>query len=206
MSYLYDCLIRYGDAYALKNRANPAEINKGLLPYSKKWVKYNPRKPIPREGLSITSLDGGLSGVPDLDSVREYNNKHKLNLDETDFNQKTELWPIIRNVLEPYENYLGRTHFIRMMQGGCFPPHRDLYSREVNSFRLFLPLVGCNPPDSYFILNNNILHFDHGSLYFLDTCKEHTVFTTGMFSLFVVANIIISEESVDTVLKNMRLS
>ena len=28
------------------------------------YVRYNPRKPIERYGLSITSLDGGLSGNP----------------------------------------------------------------------------------------------------------------------------------------------
>ena len=38
------------------------------------WVKYNPRKDgYNRYGLSVTSADGGFSGIPDLDSLREYN-------------------------------------------------------------------------------------------------------------------------------------
>ena len=41
------------------------------------WVKYNPRKDINRWGLSITSLDGGITGVPDLDSLYEYNKENK---------------------------------------------------------------------------------------------------------------------------------
>ena len=33
------------------------------------YVQYNPRKPINRYGLSVTSLDGGCSCIPDLDSL-----------------------------------------------------------------------------------------------------------------------------------------
>ena len=33
------------------------------------YVKYNPRKDVNRSGLSITSIDGGVTGVPDLDSL-----------------------------------------------------------------------------------------------------------------------------------------
>ena len=73
MSYLYDTLARYGDVYALSLHTD-RDILKELKKYN--WVQYNPRKNIPRRGLSITSLDGGLSGIPDLDSVKEYNIKH----------------------------------------------------------------------------------------------------------------------------------
>ena len=101
MSYLYDTLARYGDVYALSLHTD-RDILKELKKYN--WVQYNPRKNIPRRGLSITSLDGGLSGIPDLDSVKEYNIKHNLNLDETSFNQKTELWPLVESALKPFEN------------------------------------------------------------------------------------------------------
>jgi len=206
MSYLYDTLTRYGDFYALKQGIDTNSVTKQLQPYNDKWVPYNPRKPIPRYGLSITSLDGGLSGIPDLDSVREYNIKNNLDLDETDFNTKTELWPLVEKALAPYEKFLGRTHFIKMDPLGCFPPHRDQYSRELNSFRLFIPVSGCNPPTNYFILDDKTLHFDHGRVYFLNTCKEHTTFCMGFDTLFVVANIILSEESVDAVLQNLLIS
>lgn len=206
MSYLYDSLARYGDCYELDLHLDIKNTLRKLEDYSNKWVPYNPRKKIPRYGLSITSLDGGLSGIPDLDSVREYNIKNNLNLDETDFNQKTELWPLVESVFKPFENFLGRTHFIQMNRTGCFPPHRDQYSKDLNSFRLFIPIVGCNPPTNYFILDEKILRFEHGKVYFLNTCKEHTVFTTGMSSMFAVANIILKEESVNAVLNNLSIS
>jgi len=204
MSYLYDCLARYGNCYALKDWISPHEVMEKLSDYEDSWVQYNPRKNIPREGLSITSLDGGLSGIPDLDSVREYNVKNNLLLDETSFNKTTELWPIVEPVLSRFKNHLGRTHFIKMHQTGCFPTHRDFYYREIKSFRLFIPLYNCNPPYTYFILDNQILNFEHGQVYFLETCKEHTVFTCDTESLFVVANIILDEKSVDLVLDNMQ--
>lgn len=200
---LYECLTRYGDCYSLKQQLNTKITLNHLENYKDKWVKYNPRKDLPRYGLSITSLDGGISGIPDLDSIHEYNIKNNLKLDETDFNTITELWPIVESALLPYKNYLGRTHFIKMDRGGCFPPHRDNHTIKLNSFRLFLPISNCNPPNNYFVLDDKILHFDHGRLYFLDTCKEHTVFTTNQSSVFVVANIILNEQSVETVLKNI---
>lgn len=202
MSYLFDNLTRYGDFYELKYRVDLAKLEELKL-YKNDWVQYNPRKNIERYGLSITSLDGELSGIPDLDSIREYNKKNNLQLDEPDFNVKTELWPLVSDCLEPFEKHLGRTHFIRMPRGGHFPPHRDQYSRNFSTFRLFIPLRACNPPQSYFILEDKILRFNHGNAYFINTCKEHTIFTMGEESLFVVANIVTNEESIDTVLQNL---
>lgn len=202
MSYLFDNLTRYGDFYELKYKVDFKKIEELKL-YKNDWVQYNPRKNIERYGLSITSLDGQLSGIPDLDSIREYNNKHGLQLDEPDFNKKTELWPLVSDCLEPFEKHLGRTHFIRMPRGGHFPPHRDQYSRNFSTFRLFIPLHSCNPPLSYFILEDKILRFNHGQAYFINTCKEHTIFTMNEESLFIVANIITNEESIDTVLQNL---
>ena len=203
---LYECLSRYGDVYGLRQKIRTSEVEKQLKLYENDWIQYNPRKKIDRWGLSITSLDGGMSGIPDLDSVKEYNIKHNLNLDETDFNKKTELWNLVEDAFKPFENHLGRTHFIKMNATGMFPPHRDQFTRELSSFRLFLPIYGCNPPNTYFILDEKIVNFEHGRVYFLNTCKVHTVFTTCDPSLFAVANVILSEDSVDAVLNNLQKS
>ena len=179
--------------------------------YSKfKFVQYNPRKNIPREGLSITSLDGGFSGIPDLDSLKEYNEQHNVNLDEPDITTKTPFYPYVESVLGKFKNHLGRTHLIRKYAGGQFPSHRDGYERDIPSFRLFLPIYNCNPPFNYFILDDKILHFQHGRLYFLNTLKEHIVFTSARgekgHSMYMVANITLNEESTDLVLHNMESS
>ena len=111
--------------------------------------------------------------------------------------------------------------------GVQFPAHRDGYEREIKSFRLFLPIYNCNPPFNYFILDNKILNFEHGRLYFLNTLKEHIVITSArggppsggpdntknfipgggdLQSMYIVANINLNEESTDLVLHNMRSS
>ena len=210
MIYLFDTIARYGDIIPLNYKLDYKKFEEGLKLFDDKWVQYNPRKNIPRYGLSITSLDGGFSGRPDLDSLKEYNIEHNLNLDEPDFKTLTPIWPYVESVLSKFKNHLGRTHIIKMSAGGQFPSHRDHYDRELPTCRLFIPIYNCNPPFNYFILDDNLLRFDHGRLYFLNTCKEHIVFTSGrggnQQSMFIVANLILTEESTDLILHNMRSS
>lgn len=206
MSYLYDCLTRYGDCYSLRGYINPDYVQDSLRQFDQTWVQYNPRKNIPRWGLSITSFDGQMTGIPDLDSIKDYNEKHGTSLSEMSFTEPTAAWPIVQPVLRQFEPHLGRTHFIKMDVGGCFPTHRDQYARELESFRLFIPIANCNPPFSYFILDNKILTFDHGWVYFINTCKEHTFFTTLDQSMFVVANVALNEHSVDAVLQSFSIT
>tara|TARA_B100001245_G_scaffold232630_1_gene215187 strand:- start:66 stop:698 length:633 start_codon:yes stop_codon:yes gene_type:complete len=210
MSYLLTRIALYGDIIPLKYKLDYKKFEEGLELFKDKWVQYNPRKKIARYGLSITSLDGGFSGRPDLDSLKEYNIEHNLNLDEPDFKTLTPIWPYVESVLSKFKNHLGRTHIIKMSAGGQFPSHRDHYERENKTCRLFIPIYNCNPPFNYFILDDKVLHFDHGRLYFLNTCKEHIVFTSGrggdQQSMFIVANVNLTEESTDLILHNMRSS
>ena len=57
---------------------NANNLMNDLKQYKDSWKPYNVKKPNNRWGLSITSLDGGLGGIPDLDSLSEYNNRHCL--------------------------------------------------------------------------------------------------------------------------------
>ena len=45
-----------------------------LKPFEKDWKRYNynTKKPNNRWGLSVTSIDGGLHGIPDLSSLRDW--------------------------------------------------------------------------------------------------------------------------------------
>ena len=51
---------------------NAKKIKQELEPFENDWVRYNPKKPNNRWGLSVTSLDGGLSGIPDLTSLKDW--------------------------------------------------------------------------------------------------------------------------------------
>ena len=188
MSELLTRIALYGDVLPLTFKLDYKKFEEGLKLHNDKWVQYNRRKNIPREGLSITSLDGGFSGIPDLDSLKEYNDEHNVYIDEPDIKTKTPFYPYVESVLSKFTNHLGRTHLIRKYAGGQFPSHRDHYERENKSFRLFLPIYKCNPPDTWFMLERTPLVFDHGRAYFINTCIEHTVFSCYE-AIFIVFNI-----------------
>lgn len=206
MSNLYEVLTRYGLYYKLDIQLDPKVFLKEIERFDNSWVQYNPRKNIQRYGLSLTSLDGGMSGYPDLDSLKEYNELHNLEIEEIDIKTKTMAWDLVSDCLDIFDPDIGRTHVIKQPACGMFPPHRDEYSREILSYRLFIPIKNCNPPNNYFILDERILHFDYGHVYFIDTCKEHTVFTTNGESMFIVVNVELTEKSIDTVLSNLAIS
>lgn len=200
---LYNSLIAYGQKFPTNLYIKPQEVIKGLEDFSEEWKPYNPRKKIAREGLSVTSLDGGLSGIPDLDSIREYCIKNQVILGEHSFNQETPVANIVRTYLDPFKGHVGRSHFIRMGKGGHFPPHRDDRQASVNNMRLFVPIKDCNPPKTFFMLDREPLYFDHGRAYFINTCMEHTLFSCYP-SLFLVMNVAVNEQTVQTLLDNMQ--
>lgn len=194
-SALYATLTRFGDCYPLRLNQKVGNII-NTLEEKFDWVQYNPRKEIDRQGLSITSLDGGLSGRPDLDSLHEHYLKTGTYYKEGDFNKKTPVYDYFKEWLDPIEPYLGRTHVIKLNRGGFFPPHRDNKSNNIFSFRLFLPL-NYNNEQNFFLLEEKRLEFKNGTMYFIDTAKMHTLFNTGETPFyFVVANVTLSEESV----------
>ena len=69
-----------GDIVPLDFTVDILKVKEQLKQFKNDWKQYNPRKSIDRQGLSITSLDGGLSGIPDLDSLFVYNQKYNINL------------------------------------------------------------------------------------------------------------------------------
>jgi len=201
---LYSDVLQYGQKFPTTLYKEPQKIIQELETFSQEWKPYNPRKKVAREGLSVTSLDGGLSGIPDLDSVREYCIEHQIRLTEMSFNKETIVADIARPYLEPFEGHVGRTHFIRMDKGGHFPPHRDWQNGpDLEVFRIFVPISRCNPPETFFMLEREPLVFEHGRAYFINTCMEHTVFSCYP-SLFLVMNIEINEQTTKTLLKSMQ--
>lgn len=194
---LYATLTRFGDFFPLSLRS---KIDlKNLEPYQ--WIQYNPTKDINREALSITSLDGGMSGVPDLDSLYRHYKLTGMAHSEIDFTEKTEIYKYFSGWLDPIEKYLGRTHVIRLNNGGYFPPHRDNKHMDIDSFRLFSPLT-YNNNDNFFILQDKKLEFSANQLYFIDTALMHTVFNASDIPwYFLVVNVHLTEDSIKQTLK-----
>lgn len=203
-THLYFNITRFGHFWPTKMYGSPTEFMANIEPYEPEWKQYNPRKPINREGLSITSVDGGFSGVPDLDSLLDYNRENSTRITELDIRTPTPIFDYAKPFMGPLEPWIRRSHVIRLPPGGYFPQHRDNQRLNIDSFRLFVPLVGCNRDRMFFMMDDKVLSFNNGYTYFIDTCIEHTLFNPGIWtSYFIVFNVEITYESVETLIKNM---
>jgi hypothetical protein len=204
MSFVeYAMLTQYGNIYPLDVKIDDC---KSLVKWTENnftYVKYNPRKDINRWGLSITSLNGNLDGIPDLDSLLEYNKENNTKYKETDFTVKTPVaeHPDIKKILEPFEGSYHRAHLLRLDQGGFFPPHRDLRKTHYRSFRIIVPLQNVNAPDFNFVLEDKIINWELGRMYFVDTAKMHYLFNCSIDnpSYWIVLNIDVNSHTVNIV-------
>ena len=206
---LFNVLTAYGDQVRLSIEDNHHMILDKLKQFNNNWSKYNPRKNINRWGLSVTNLDGKLGPGPDLDSLYEYNKENKTNISESNFTVPTPVYDIVSTYCNPFKKWLFRSHILKLPPGGFFPPHIDNTGSKINSFRLIVPLQICNPSEGNFFIydSQRILRWDYGRVYFLNTCKAHTVFnarstTKIKFSdnhIVLIMNIALTEESVSNV-------
>jgi len=198
-------ITRYGSKIELDVTTDAKRLMEWIGTFN--WVKYNPRKDVNRWGLSVTSLDGGLSGVPDLDSLLEYNKENGTSYTEKDFDKPTAvLNDQISSLLAPWNGHYYRTHFLKFGPGGFFPPHRDWNGPHENpdSFRLILPLQNVNPPYFNFVMEDRLLHWDIGRMYFLDTQKMHYLFNAGFKdSYWLVVNVALNETTVRATLERL---
>jgi hypothetical protein len=147
------------------------------------WHRYNPRKNVERYGCSITSLDGSDTGVPDLDSVLEYNQLNSTNYKEKDFNVPTKH-------SRPFEKMLnllgsGRSHYLHLPPGGFFPWHRD---SDSSTFRLIFTISGCTSDSLVWAEDDKLLQFQNLKWYYINTRKKHSLFAfeDAYFAVFNV--------------------
>ena len=206
---LYSTLTTYGDQILLSPNLHDTD---GFVEWTEKnfeYVRYNPRKNVDRWGLSITSADGGLTGRPDLDSLKEYNKEHGTNWLEDSFNVPTPVlqYKQLRKLINPIKDKIFRSHILKLNPGGFFPPHRDFYGKDFSSFRIIVPLVNFNAPRVHFILDNKILNWTAGHMHFLNTAKVHTLFNASFDpSYWIVLNVKTVPDTVDFVIKNVEFA
>lgn len=174
------------------------------------WKPYNPRKDgYNRFGLSVTSADGGFSGIPDLDSLREYNKINGTQFTEASFDKRTSIvsqYPDLERILNLFGKDCGRCHFLRLDKGGFFPPHRDNgTSLPSKTFRIIVPLYNFGKHHVKWIQEDRVLNLETGKAYFVNTTKEHSVFSFVDNSIMFVMNIMVSENSIQKVVSNARI-
>ena len=200
--YFYYHLFSFGNVIPVNIHVDSKGLTQNISQYEEHFKAYNPRKKgFNRFALSITSLDGGFSGIPDLDSIYEYNQENKTNYEECDFREPTPLFKSsesLKTALQPFEGAIGRSHILKLDKGGFFPPHRD---PSLKSFRLFFSLTPLN--NYMFVLNEKKLSLQKNQLYCLNTRLAHSLFSFQDNSLFAVFNIDLSESSIKNLYKNL---
>ena len=204
---LYNSLSNYGDVYQTKHRMRDYNDFINWTEENFDYVRYNPRKKITRYDLSITSLDGGLSGIPDLDSLLEYNRENNTEYSERDFSVKTPIYeyPSLKNMIKPISDYIFRSHILKLEPGGFFPPHRDFAGPIFDSFRALVPLSNMNPPSFNFMVDNRLHHWENGHLYFVDTAKMHYLFNCSFETTYmIVFNIQLNQKTVEYITRNLK--
>ena len=199
---LYASLLSYGNVYPSNNLMNANDFLDWTLD-NFNYVRYNPDKDISRYGLSITSMDGGLSGIPDLDTLKKYPQYNEL-----DFKTPTPVYdhPEVKKALDPIKDHIFRTHIIRLDSGGYFPPHRDSRKTVNKTFRLIIPLRNVNPPEVNFVFDDKIFpRWEIGRMYFINTNLMHYLFNASANpSYWIVINTKVNEISVRYIAKNMK--
>lgn len=151
--------------------------------WNDEWKRYNPRKiNNNRWGLSLTSIDGGLSGIPDLDSMHQYNIEHNTSIDNRDICTLTPVFnesPTIQQMLSPFLPWLTRCHLLKLNAGGFFPEHYDT-NKTIDGFietRMVAFVNNCNKHTLKFLVEDKLLDVSDGELYWINTSKRHSVFS-----------------------------
>lgn len=196
---LTDFIVNYGDVVELDFPVyNAAKIHSIIMKHPG-WKEYQPHKPgYNRYGLSVTSLDGGFSGKPDLYSLREYKKFYNKDYIESDFKARTnvvEFIPELNEFLDFWEPNLGRTHFLRLDKGGFFPPHRDNGALvTVPTFRILIPINNFGINDMKWIQDEKLLRLNKGQVYFINTTKLHSLFSFTDECTMLVVNVLWTPE------------
>ena len=198
-------ILSLGDFFALGFDIDSQQIAKDLEEFTNHWVQYNPYKPNnPRQGLSVTSLSGGLDGKPDLYSLGELYKREGVLYREGDFRTFTPVFERCRDLhplLQHFAGGVGRTHFLRFQAGGHFPPHRDGGMMTApDTFRILMPIHNVSHSSVAFLLDGRRLSFSPCTPYFVNTLLPHSLFSFSDDVIFLVSNIVISARSVERLL------
>lgn len=169
---------------------NSNKMLKEIEPFKDQWKRYNPNKPNNRWGLSITSMDGGLSGVPDLTSLKTYEIETGVRLTNHDIVTPTLVWEEskeLQKLLEPWKKWVTRCHFLRMDRGGFFPDHFDINKQDTSYDEIRLTaFVNVNEYSFKWIYDDKIIKCNNGSLWYFNGSKRHSVFSTKDGMMIIV--------------------
>jgi hypothetical protein len=207
MSYLTDFITNFGNVIEFDFPLWDTGRTQSILDKHPGWVRYQPHKPNNRWGLSITSLDGGFSGEPDLYSLRDWNAMNGTTYWEADFKARTnvvEFIPELNPFLDFFGSSLGRVHFLKLNAGGFFPPHRDNGAIvDSPTFRILVPINNFGKNQMKWIQEEEVLNLELGRTYFINTTRPHSLFSFTDDCTMLVLNIIATNEMLDKLVRRV---
>lgn len=191
----YERILSHGNIFPLEISCNPQKLIEEIKHYD--FYQYNNDKPqIPRLGLSITSLDGNINSG-DLESLR--NTPYR----ESSFQKLTSVYyksKEVQSIVNPFKQWIGRTHILNLRKGSYFPPHRDEVSDEQHTFRIIVPIATFNPPHNYLIFDDKITYMNEGRAYFMNTNITHSDISYCDDTLVLIMNVICCQDSYEKLL------
>lgn len=194
-------LTRLGDLYRLNIHLWALPILEDLARLPHAWTRTAASAGSnPRDGLGVTSIDGGPGGLPDLYPLPLSPDGSRFR--DADFRRPTAHYaslPSIHKFLDSFAPDLGRTHFIRFQAGGYLAPHREPVSHEPETFRLFVPIFLPGKSSFYFLLDGRPIDLMPGSIYFLNSAVSHSIFSFKEDLVFLFCNVVLNERSVEKV-------
>jgi hypothetical protein len=199
---LFQQLHIYGDIIPLQHEIDPRRLDGELERFDDKWVPYNPTKATnSRLGLSVTSLDGGMSGVPDLVSLYEWSKETGLKVSEKDFSKPTEAYHHCKSIhplIEPFAGSLGRCRFVKFKAGGHFPPHRDgsVNYQIPDYFRILVPLSRTGADSFHFVHDGKLVPYEVGRPYLFNALKTHSVMSFTDDAMTLAISVALTQEMV----------
>jgi hypothetical protein len=186
----YERILSYGNVFPLNISCNTHKLIEEINGFD--FFQYNTDKPnINRVGLSITSLDGKINSG-DLESLKG------RELRESSFRVLTDAYyksKEIQSLVDPFKQWIGRTHILNIKKGGYFPPHRDEMSIDQHTFRIIIPIRLFNPPHNYLIFDDKVTYLNEGRAYFMNTNITHSNISYNDDMLVIVMNVICCEDS-----------
>ncbi len=208
----YSQIWLYGDIIPLKFFIDPDKIANEIQQFTENWVPYNIlRGDTGRMGLSVTSLDGGLGGYPDLQSLYQYSKETGHKVSENDFNKLTPVYekmPSLHEVLSYFKEGLGRSRFVKFKAGGHFPPHRDQSVNYIvpDYFRIFVPLANTGENSLIFMYDGKPVQYQPGRCYLFNALKVHSVFSFTENALTLALSLKLNQENVTTAIRAMAIN
>ena len=204
---LWNSLCNLGDMTKMKFNFDRFKLLEQLEPFKDNWCPYNVKKDKVnnRWGLPITSHSGDVMDNYHLNSFGYMQRYHDIEMKEENFTTPTTVLdnvPDVKNIVDVFSPDIGRVHFLRVDQGGYFPPHRDFPGPDPEYVRLLAVFGKCKPENFGHILDGNLIYPDPGYLYFINFQLDHSVFSFSDGLHALILTIKLNQRTHDLIMKH----